>query len=78
MVPNVAQTYPNGINIAGTIVGEATGGKDISFVYAGGVYSPLAIPHERSTIAHQINSAGVIVGAYVDSNSTFHGFVLSN
>jgi len=44
---------------------------------AQGTYTPFDVPGAITTEGFGINTAGDIVGRYVDNNSIFHGFLLS-
>jgi probable HAF family extracellular repeat protein len=62
-VPGSSNTYATDINASGQIVGYSDSG---SFLYSGGNYTIFNDPLGFS-LAQGINSAGQIVGAYVDN-----------
>lgn len=69
-------TDPNsvlrGINDAGVAVGNGSVG---AFVYnINGAATTISFPGSNETEAKGINSAGTIVGWYVDANNVQHGF----
>jgi hypothetical protein len=87
--PIVAAPYPLNstegiaVNDAGTIVGaydlSNPGTGTNSFVYANGVFTPVAMPGEQVTQVDDINDAGLIVGgASNDGFVTGPGFVDDN
>jgi hypothetical protein len=74
-------TTPYDINEAGTIVGlHQTNGKNHGFSTAdgGASFTDFDVPSATGTAASGINSAGAIVGQWLDSTSTSHGFLLSD
>jgi hypothetical protein len=70
-----------GPNLQGTSVGiyELTsGGANHGFARtANGVFSAIDVPGATNTIPNFINLEGVVVGSYIDSAGTSHGFVLN-
>jgi probable HAF family extracellular repeat protein len=73
--PGASQTWANGINDGGVIVGfydNANG--QYGFTLNNGVYTTLNYPGASGTEAFGINNAGDIVGMYDDSSGTEHGF----
>ncbi|MGB9368466.1 MAG: FG-GAP-like repeat-containing protein [Xanthobacteraceae bacterium] len=64
-------TIPHGLNDAVQVVGQS---GSHGFLYNNGNFSLLDDPHGSSTVAYDINNAGVIVGYYYDSASGTHGF----
>jgi len=80
--PGAAATIiVGGPNLEGTSVGVyniTTGGVNHGFaVTAKGVFTPFDVPGSTSTTPNFINLQGVIVGSYIDSAGTSHGFVLN-
>lgn len=86
--PNSAQNVPTGISDQGVIVGyyqnPAGGGIGFphGFVYAKGAYRTLDDPNGAGTLGggtylYDVNSSGLIVGAYVYRNTT-HSFLYTN
>ena len=57
--------------------GDILGISSVAFLLSQGVFTTLAIPGAKSTIAGGINESGTIVGLYQDSNNNFHGFVMN-
>ena len=76
--PSATNSFAEGINTAGEIVGfYKTATSTNSFLLSGGTYTTLADPlATNDTEASAINNAGQIVGAYVNG-SGHHGFLLS-
>ena len=71
-VPSAAVSEAWGINNAGQIVGFDSLGKGDSFVYSGGVFTPIIVPQASSnTAAFSINNSGQIVGSYDAGTSGF-------
>ncbi len=80
--PGAASTaIVGGPNLQGTSVGIyniTAGGTNHGFaVTARGVFTPFDVPGSTSTIPNFINLQGVIVGTYLDSAGTSHGFILN-
>ena len=73
-VPGAADTAALGINDAGQIVGEYTGGH--GFLLSNGNYTQLDMAGATSTTARAINNAAQIVGSY-NANNQVHAFLLS-
>jgi probable HAF family extracellular repeat protein len=74
-VPGSTQTFANGINASGQIVGwydDDTG--PVAFLLDQGSYTTLNVPGAYYTSANGINDAGQIVGTYGDAGGT-HGFL---
>jgi hypothetical protein len=72
----VKSTNCNGINKAGTIVGNYQGvnGIQTGFVYSNGIFTDIIDPKGELTEANAINDKGVIVGVYSIGNYSY-GFV---
>jgi hypothetical protein len=70
-----------GPNLQGTSVGIynlTSGGANHGFVRtASGVFTAIDVPGATSTTPNFINLEGVVVGSYLDSTGTSHGFVLN-
>jgi hypothetical protein len=80
--PGAASTaIVGGPNLEGTSVGVyniTAGGVNHGFaVTARGVFTPFDVPGATNTTPNFINLQGVIVGSYIDSGGTSHGFVLN-
>ena len=73
-------TFASAINNSGQIVGYYDDGpKSHGFLYANGVYTTLDDPlGVNGTLPLGINSAGQIVGNYLDASFNSHGFLYSN
>jgi uncharacterized membrane protein len=79
-VPGSTDTYANGINAAGAIVGGYTdpAGHRHGYLLAQGRYLTFNDPNgAKGTVPHDINSSGDIVGSYING-SGIHGFLLHN
>jgi uncharacterized membrane protein len=86
-IPGALHTRGHGINPAGQIVGSYVDSdqKEHGFLLRNGVFALLSagdfdtidIPGARLTRPRAINSAGQIVGVYVDAAAIMHGFLLS-
>jgi hypothetical protein len=78
-VPGTIETYPTGLNDAGTMVGfwDATGYVTHGFTFAGGKVTSFDPPGSISTYPTGINKKGDIVGSYADTDGNYHGFILS-
>ena len=66
-----------GINSAGTAAGWCTSaktGEPIAFTYAKGKFTTVAYPKATGTEVNGINDKGDVVGIYLDSTGTQHGF----
>lgn len=70
-----------GPNLQGTSVGAynlTVGGANHGFARtADGAFTPIDVPGASGTTPAFINLEGVIVGSYLDSTGTSHGFVLN-
>jgi hypothetical protein len=77
-VPGAYQTYPQGLNDSGQIVGYYLdpGFKMHGFIFNGSSYTTLDAPGAGGTYAGGINASGQIVGGYGDARAE-HGFLLS-
>jgi hypothetical protein len=80
--PGAAVTeIAGGPNLQGTSVGIYNlilGGANHGFARtAGGVFTPIDVPGASDTTPTFINVEGVIVGSYLDSGGTSHGFVFN-
>src|SRR5262249_50699642 len=75
----VRNTYAQGINDAGAIVGFFQN-EDFTihtFIKQNGQFTQLDFPGGSNTMGHGINNNGDIVGIYRDSSLKQHGFVYS-
>jgi hypothetical protein len=70
------ETTPYDINDSGTIVG-AHDSHGFSTTDDGVSFSDFDVPGATTTMATGINTSGVIVGAWTDSSTHTHGFLLS-
>ena len=79
-VPGATDTFANGINASGQVVGGYYGadGRGHGFLLNNGVYTALNMPGASFTSAFDINGAEQVVGFYADATGQDHGFVLSN
>lgn len=78
-VPGSIETWANGINARGDIVGlyfTADGGP-FGYVLRKGVYTTIEHPDAAGLGARRINSRGDIAGVLHDFEGGLHGFVLS-
>lgn len=78
-VPGSVETWANGINAQGDIVGlyfTADGGP-FGYVLRKGVYTTIGHPDAEGLAARRINSRGDIAGVLHDFDGGLHGFVLS-
>lgn len=75
--PGSADTFVQGINNAGQIVGYS---GDRSFMENNGVFTQIVVPDgQLGTFARGINNSGQIVGDYFDSNANTNiGFIYTN
>jgi hypothetical protein len=79
-------TNPTSISDTGIVVGSYVGSDavpftpypDHGFVLANGVYKTLDYPNAFRTFLNDINSAGVIVGSWVNSDGNGGGFLFVN
>ena len=77
--PGYSSAEATGINDFGDIAGwETTSSNTIGFFERIGAYYTFAYPKAKATFALGINSADQIVGYYVDSGGTKHGFILTS
>jgi hypothetical protein len=77
--PGYSNAEATGINAFGDIAGwETTSSSTIGFFERLGAYYTFAFAKAKATFALGINSADQIVGYYVDSGGTKHGFILTN
>lgn len=90
MAPTAACAFHGGLNNSGDIVAaymDASGNLTLSrnnnantlerthgLLLSEGVFTPIDFPGANCTVAWGISDKGVIVGAYLDSAGTFHGF----
>ncbi len=80
--PGAVDTYAEGIDAAGEVVGwynfsdstSASGGVR-AFRYAGGTFTPLDLPGAGLLGATGLTTGGQIVGFYGDSSRELHGFL---
>jgi probable HAF family extracellular repeat protein len=79
--PGALQTFLNGINDHGQIIGNYLDGKtdlEHAFLYQNGEFTPFDFPGSLYTIVNGINNEGQIVGVYVTdsvSHPVSHPFV---
>jgi hypothetical protein len=79
-IPNYSM-LPSRIDRYGNVVGEANGpnGAVIGFIRASdGSITQYSAPNSVSTALADRNSSGEMVGSYMDSSQTWHGFILQN
>ena len=78
--PGAEDTYANGINPEGFIVGGAKAevpAPTHGYLLHDGTYTAFNVPGATGgTHPHNINTAGDIVGTYIDSQKHDHGFLL--
>ena len=74
------ETYANGINNAGGIVGfYTTGSIEHGFLYSAGVWTTLDDPaSNHNTQLQAINDLGQIVGQYYNNDGSSHGLLYSD
>jgi hypothetical protein len=72
-------TEARGISNTVLIVGsyQETGGRGHGFLLGGGIFRTIDFPGALFTDANDINSAGQVVGAYLDGGGR-HGYLLSD
>lgn len=58
-----------------TVLGDSTFTSSFGFTFKRGNYSALAVPGSKANEATGINTAGAIVGIYVDPSNVTHGFL---
>lgn len=72
--PGAAQSLVFDEN-ASTVLGDSIFSSPFGFTLKGGNYSTLTVPGSKSNQATGINTAGEIVGIYVDFANVTHGFL---
>ena len=79
-VPNSAQSFLQGINTAGQMVGAYfdLSGNVHGFLTDGTTFTTLDYPGSIATEPTGINDSGQIVGDYADASSNPHGFLYSS
>src|SRR5437764_3997640 len=77
--PGAVQTFANGINAAGDIVGsyQDSLGVQHGFIRSNGILSTIDPPTSAYTYATGINDSDQVIGYYSQSDGTRHGFVLT-
>jgi hypothetical protein len=76
--PKAVQTWLNGMNKSGTVVGGyTTGVYSKGFRLASGTYKSIVYPNALNTMLESINDSGFIVGYYMDA-TMFHGITWQN
>jgi len=78
-VPGSVETWANGINARGDIVGLyfTPDGGPFGYVLRKGVYTTVEHPDAAGLAARRINSRGDIAGVWHDFDGGLHGFLLS-
>jgi probable HAF family extracellular repeat protein len=79
-VPGSLDTFANGINDAGQVVGwwADRNGRDHGFLYSEGRYTTLDAPGATfASAAYGINDFGQIIGAYQNQPASSRGFLLN-
>ena len=78
-VPGSVETWANGINARGDIVGLylTPDGEPHGYVLRNGVYTTIEHPDAAALAARRINSRGDIAGVWHDFDGGLHGFLLS-
>ena len=78
-VPGSVETWANGINARGDIVGLyfTPDGGPFGYVLRKGVYTTIEHPDAAGLAARRINSRGDIAGVWHDFDGGLHGFLLS-
>jgi uncharacterized membrane protein len=78
-VPGSVETWANGINARGDIVGLyfTPDGEPHGYLLRKGVYTTLEHPDAAALAARRINSGGDIAGVWHDFDGGLHGFLLS-
>src|SRR5580704_495060 len=74
-VSGIAATAASGVYVAGDYSGQGT---SLTFVEHNGTVSTVQYPSAIETFATGVNSSGVVVGGYEDSESKYHAFIYSN
>ena len=80
-VPGSVETWANGINARGDIVGlyHTADGGPFAYVLRNGVYTTIATPPGAAALAaRRINSRGDIAGIWHEFDGGTHGFLLSD
>ena len=79
-VPGSVETWANGINARGDIVGQyfTADGGPYGFLLRKGVYTTIEHPAAAGLPARRINSRGDIVGVLHDFQDATHGYLLSD
>lgn len=76
--PKAVQTWLNGMNASGTVVGGYTAGiYSKGFELANGAYKSIAYPNALNTMFQSINDSGLVAGYYMDA-ALFHGITWQN
>ncbi|MBA3914198.1 MAG: hypothetical protein H0X25_10205 [Acidobacteriales bacterium] len=76
MIPGEPDAYVFGVNFAGTaLVGWLPSFGDRAFLYKPGSVTILEYPGSPNTQAYGVNNSGVVVGDFVDSLGSGHGFI---
>jgi probable HAF family extracellular repeat protein len=77
-VPGAEDTYANGINASGQIVGgyQYGDGNAHGFLLSDGTYTTVDVTGSTWTVPTGINDSGQIVGWYIDVNGNIRGFLL--
>lgn len=70
--PGAVETWAEGINNTGDIVGEYLDSKGAAhgFTLISGSYATIDFPHAAGTVANEINDGGQITGYYAGQDST--------
>ena len=78
-VPGAKDTFAQGFNDAGVIVGYSVDAANMAhaFIRDGGGYSTFEVFDTFNTIPNGINNAGQITGFYTNDGNTWSGFVKS-
>ena len=78
-VPGSVETWANGINARGDIVGLylTADGATHGYMLRKGVYTTIEHPDAAALAARRINSRGDIAGVWHDFDGGLHGFLLS-
>ena len=77
--PGASSATATGINNNGDITGflTASDGAIVGFLLKGSTYTEFAFPNSTNTMPFGINKYDQIVGSYIDSAGSMHGFLLS-
>jgi hypothetical protein len=75
-VSGTLDTIPLGINNVGDFVGTEifSDGTQPAFLSLGGIVTTFAVPGATATLAYQLNKGAEIIGYYVDSSGSTHGY----